>query len=85
MPGDLVLVVDKSSSEGNADGFATEDNPRFAISALSLPLNLCLSLYTSRNGGRRWRWVVSSDDSGGGLRLFGCGIANICLGYLGFV
>jgi hypothetical protein len=55
MPGDLVLVVDESSSEGNADGFATEDNPRFAISALSLPLNLSLSLYTSRNGGRRWR------------------------------
>jgi hypothetical protein len=55
MSGDLILKVDESSSEGNADGFATEDNPRFAISALSLPLNLSLSLYTSRNGGRRWR------------------------------
>jgi hypothetical protein len=55
MPGDLVLVVDESSSEGNADGFATKDNPRFAISAFSLPLNLSLSLYTSCNGGHRWR------------------------------
>jgi hypothetical protein len=44
MPGDLILVVDESSSEGNIDGFAIEDNPRFAISALSLPLNLSLSI-----------------------------------------
>jgi hypothetical protein len=56
MPGDLVLVVDESSSEGNADGFAIEDNPRFAISALSLPLNLSLSisLYFSQ-----WRTSVA--------------------------
>ena len=54
MPRDLILVVDESNSEGNAEGFATEDNPKFAISTLSLPLNLSLCLYTSRNGGRRW-------------------------------
>uniref|UniRef100_A0A2N9G4A3 Uncharacterized protein n=1 Tax=Fagus sylvatica TaxID=28930 RepID=A0A2N9G4A3_FAGSY len=54
-----LALVPESGSEGNAGGFATEDDARFATSTLSFSKSLSIFLWRRFGGLVVW-WVVSS-------------------------